>query len=303
MYWLRFIYSLRGERWLGPYLLPIFSSIHDTGAFFLLTSLCIAASTHAYIILGPRREDTYSVYSAFTHTFRLAMLGDFDIFEYQGQDTVYEQNAEQQWEPNDPSPKDLEPLAYIYLQGLLLCTSVGIQVLLMNLLIGILGQNYGVQQGRAQVLFVQARARMLLQVQRRPWSSRTLHWLRFGHKTGARLFTQTMHNIEWETRQKFEELPWICRFCTRWGILAVFVPLQYMIGNFNEEPQFEYSLLERVTTRMVLTPVVSRPCFSLLFLAISFVLMPLSLLSLLVFRLVAMVLRILGIKVLSSKFG
>ena len=54
MYWLRFAYSLRGELWLGPHLLPILSAMRDTGAFFFLTFLCVVASTHAYIILNPR---------------------------------------------------------------------------------------------------------------------------------------------------------------------------------------------------------------------------------------------------------
>ena len=90
MYWLRFAYSLRGERWLGPYLLPILSAVRDTGAFFFVTLLCVASATHAYIILNPRGGDTFPLYSAFTHTIRLAMFGDFDLFEYQGQDYLRE---------------------------------------------------------------------------------------------------------------------------------------------------------------------------------------------------------------------
>ncbi|CAE7235777.1 unnamed protein product, partial [Symbiodinium microadriaticum] len=174
MYWLRLMYSLRGERWLGPYLLPILSAVRDTGAFFFVTSLCVASATHAYVIMNPRGGpdgDEFPVYSAFTHTVRLAIFGDFDLFEYQGQDTTFEQveGEEGKWEPIDPSPNDLEQLTYIYLQLCFFCTGIGITVLLMNLLIAILSQNYEMQQDRAQGLFVQARARMLLEVQRRPW--------------------------------------------------------------------------------------------------------------------------------------
>ncbi|CAE7522966.1 unnamed protein product, partial [Symbiodinium sp. CCMP2592] len=168
MYWLRLMYSLRGERWLGPYLLPILSAVRDTGAFFFVTSLCVASATHAYVIMNPRGEDDFPVYSAFTHTVRLAIFGDFDLFEYQGQDTNFEQ-VEGEWAPKDPSPTDLAQLPYIYLQLCFFCTGIGITVLLMNLLIAILSQNYEMQQDRAQGLFVQARARMLLEVQRRPW--------------------------------------------------------------------------------------------------------------------------------------
>ncbi|CAE7467708.1 unnamed protein product [Symbiodinium sp. CCMP2456] len=116
--------------------------------------------------MNPRGEDVFPVYSAFTHTVRLAIFGDFDLFEYQGQDTTFEQ-VEGEWAPKDPNPTDLEHLPYIYLQLCFFCTGIGITVLLM--LIAILSQNYEMQQDRAQGLFVQARARMLLEVQRRPW--------------------------------------------------------------------------------------------------------------------------------------
>ncbi|CAE7522868.1 unnamed protein product [Symbiodinium sp. CCMP2592] len=174
MYWLRLMYSLRGERWLGPYLLPILSAVRDTGAFFFVTSLCVASATHAYVIMNPRGEDEYPIYSSFLHTVRLAIFGDFDLFEYQGQDTTF-QLVDGEWAPKDPSPKAVgeDPVSpyrpYIYLQLCFFGTGIGITVLLMNLLIAILSQNYEMQQDRAQGLFVQARARMLLEVQRRPW--------------------------------------------------------------------------------------------------------------------------------------
>ncbi|CAE7262397.1 unnamed protein product, partial [Symbiodinium necroappetens] len=99
-------YSLRGERWMGPYLLTILSAVRDTGAFFFVTSLCVASATHAYVIMNPRGEDEYPIYSSFLHTVRLAIFGDFDLFEYQGQDTTF-QLVEGEWAPNDPSPKDV----------------------------------------------------------------------------------------------------------------------------------------------------------------------------------------------------
>ena len=299
MYWLRLIYSLRGERWLGPYLLPIFSPIRDTGAFFLLTSLCIAAATHAYIILGPRGEDPYPVYSAFMHTFRLAMLGDFDLFEYQGQDTVYEQNAERQWEPNDPSPKDLEPLTYIYLQGLFLCTSVGIQVLLMNLLVGILGQNYEKQQGRAQVLFVQARARMLLELQGRPWAQLAEFRKLFGSRNSKGNGLQP-------TLEKFDKLPLTYRQCASWAITAL-GPLRYVLAPPRDSPSGEHpkreDIFQRCCAQMVYKPVVSYPCLSLIFPVISIVLLALSLVSLLIFVAVALVLRLMRMQVLERQIS
>ncbi|CAE7698860.1 psmD10 [Symbiodinium sp. CCMP2592] len=184
MYWLRFVYSLRGERWLGIYLLPILSAVRDTWAFFFVTFLCVGGATHAYIILDPRGGDPLPIYSALTHTVRLAIFGDFDLFEYQGQDTTFELNTESnEWQPKDPSPRDLGSdgsdwiWSYAYLQLSFFITGIGITVLLMNLLIGILGHNYDAHQDRAQVLLVQARARMLQEQQRRPWS-RAFTWLK-----------------------------------------------------------------------------------------------------------------------------
>ena len=48
-------------------------------------------------------------------------------------------------------------------------TGIGITVLLMNLLIGVLGNNFELYQDRSDVLFHRARAKMLLELQARPW--------------------------------------------------------------------------------------------------------------------------------------
>ncbi|CAE7904920.1 HMA5, partial [Symbiodinium sp. KB8] len=169
MAWLRLLYSLRGERWLGPRLLPILSAVRDTQAFFLVTVLCLASATHAYFILNPRGEDPLPIYSSFTHTVRLGIFGDFDLFEYQGQDTTFAVDAATgEWVPNDPVPDEIGYSSFVYLQVIFFFTGVGITILLMNLLIGVLGQNYEIHMDRAQVLFVRARAKMLLEHRGRP---------------------------------------------------------------------------------------------------------------------------------------
>ncbi|CAE7788476.1 HMA5 [Symbiodinium sp. CCMP2456] len=169
MAWLRLLYSLRGERWLGPRLLPILSAVRDTQAFFLVTVLCLASATHAYFILNPRGEDPLPIYSSFTHTARLGMFGDFDLFEYQGQDTTFAVDATTgEWVPNDPVPDEIGYSSFVYLQVIFFFTGVGITILLMNLLIGVLGQNYEIHMDRAHVLFVRARAKMLLEHRGRP---------------------------------------------------------------------------------------------------------------------------------------
>ena len=102
MAWLRALYSLRGETWMGPRLLPILSALRDTLAFFLVTWTCILAAAHAYYNLQMREEPT-PVYAAFMQVFRLGIFGDFDLYEFEGLDVIYKRNGEE-WEPVDPDP-------------------------------------------------------------------------------------------------------------------------------------------------------------------------------------------------------
>ena len=111
MAWLRLLYSLRGEEWMGPRLLPILAAINDTFVFFFVTGVCIAAAAHAYYNLQ-LREEPGPIYAAFMQVIRLGIFGDFDLFEFEGLDTTYHLNelvndtgdAVQAWEPVDPDP-------------------------------------------------------------------------------------------------------------------------------------------------------------------------------------------------------
>ena len=102
MAWLRALYSLRGEMWMGPRLLPIISALKDTLAFFLVTWTCILAAAHAYYNLQ-MREEPIPVYAALMQVVRLGIFGDFDLFEFEGLDTTYKPNGEE-LEPVDPDP-------------------------------------------------------------------------------------------------------------------------------------------------------------------------------------------------------
>ena len=156
--WLRLLYCLRGETWMGPRLLPILSAIKDTLAFFVLMSICLAAAAHAYYNLGVRDEPT-PTYAAFMQVIRLGVFGDFDMFEFEGLDPTYalkEDDTDQIWEPQDPAPGP------DYTIGL------GITVLLMNVLIGVLGANYERYEDRAVGQFFRARVNMLVELQCRP---------------------------------------------------------------------------------------------------------------------------------------
>ena len=104
--WLRLLYSLRGETWIGPRLLPILSAIKDTRAFFFIMTICIVAASHAYYNLKLREEPSPS-YAAIMQIVRLGIFGDFDLFEFEGLDKTYipkDADTASVFEPKDPDP-------------------------------------------------------------------------------------------------------------------------------------------------------------------------------------------------------
>ncbi|OLP83032.1 hypothetical protein AK812_SmicGene36258 [Symbiodinium microadriaticum] len=292
MYWLRLMYSLRGERWLGPYLLPILSAVRDTGAFFFVTSLCVASATHAYVIMNPRGDDEYPIYSSFLHTVRLAIFGDFDLFEYQGQDTTFH-SVEGEWAPNDPSPEDLgenttspyRPYIpynpYIYLQLCFFGTGIGITVLLM--LIAILSQNYEMQQGRAQGLFVQARARMLLEVQLRPWT-------RVGAWLGGKLFDPEVKGP-----------PPLCLHLVTLAEIAL-RPLKVVMEPFVPGAYYQKNVFERFLQRALWSPVAKQNFLAVGIPVACVVLLAGSLVSLLAFAVIILVLKVVGFQLTGIRY-
>jgi len=163
--WTKCLYSLRGEAWFGPRFLPIIRAVADTSVFFFILSVAIVAVTHAYYIFGAR-EDPSPLYASFMPIVRLGIFGDFDLFELEGLDTVFEPSEEGQLEPLDPSPgKDYAAIhATFYVTGLV------ITILLMNLLVGVLGANYELYEDQSRQLFHRERARMLLDLEKLPWS-------------------------------------------------------------------------------------------------------------------------------------
>ena len=163
--WLRLLYSLRGETWMGPRLLPILAAIRDTFVFFMLMGICIASAVHAYYNLQVRQDPT-PTYAAVLQVVRLGVFGDFDLFEFEGLDPTYRQTADnaQELEPIDP---DAGP-DYVWVHMLFYTVGVGITVLLMNVLIGVLSANYDFYEDQSAVLFLRARVKMLVELQIRP---------------------------------------------------------------------------------------------------------------------------------------
>ena len=168
--WLRLLYSLRGETWMGPRLLPILSAVKDIFAFFLLMVICIASAAHAYYNLQLREEPT-PTYAALMQVVRLGIFGDFDLFEFEGLDPTYrlkddgnDNESQSEWEPIDPSPGP----DYFSVHLLFYMTGVGITVLLMNVLIGVLSSNYERYEAQSVGQFFRARVKMLVELQGRP---------------------------------------------------------------------------------------------------------------------------------------
>ena len=138
--WLRLVYSLRGETWIGPRLLPILSAIQDTFAFFFLMTICIVAASHAYYSLEIR-DGPSPTYVAIMQIVRLGIFGHFDMFEFEGLDKTYipkDADNATVLVPKDPDPGP----QYAWVHALFYITGVGITVLLMNVLISVLSQNY-----------------------------------------------------------------------------------------------------------------------------------------------------------------
>eukprot|EP00913_Durusdinium_trenchii_P022581 g21208.t1 len=125
---------------------------------------CILAATHAYYNLQ-LREEPIPTYGAFLQVMRLGIFGDFDLFEFEGVDPTYKLGEGEEWEPQDPEPG----ATFVWAHALFYFTGIGIAILLMNLLIGVLGQNFELYQDQSAMLFQRARAKMLLELQARPW--------------------------------------------------------------------------------------------------------------------------------------
>jgi hypothetical protein len=170
--WLQALYALRGFEVFGPRMLPILSAVKDTAAFLIVMVFCLLAFTHAFYVIGTRDDGPSRFYAAFLPVFRLGVLGDFDMFELAGDDTVLVHAEDGIWAPEDPDYSDprTNP-AYYSIQIWFFLASVVITVLMMNLLVGILGANYERYEEQSQALFVRARARMIMIISARPWLS------------------------------------------------------------------------------------------------------------------------------------
>ena len=125
----------------------------------------LAAATHAYYTLCLRSEPTPFIAAALQIA-RLGLLGDFDLFEFEGVDTVYTKSpGTETWEPEDPAPS----ASYYY--ALILFSVVGFffTVLLMNLFIGVLSSAYDIEEDRAAAVYTRELALTSVKFRRQLW--------------------------------------------------------------------------------------------------------------------------------------
>ena len=222
------------------------------------------------------------------------MFGDFDMFEYQGQDPTYAlNNTTGEWEPNDPSPTELEHdtygmLIYMCLQALFFSTGIGMQVLLISLLTGLLGNNYDRNKDRARVLFLQARARMLLDQECRPWVALTkiLHKWVSEHSVSLTTTERSDNDVKEDSFQ--EKAKNISRRSMRCAQLLeqALRPLKIIMKP--PPTPFRQDLYNRFVFRFVWAPVQRFPPIACVMLPLAVVLGPLSLVVAVVLFLVAL---------------
>eukprot|EP00929_Paragymnodinium_shiwhaense_P058924 TRINITY_DN29504_c0_g1_i1.p1 TRINITY_DN29504_c0_g1~~TRINITY_DN29504_c0_g1_i1.p1 ORF type:complete len:807 (-),score=106.49 TRINITY_DN29504_c0_g1_i1:243-2663(-) len=135
------VYALCVFEDFGKHILPMVQAAKDAVPLILLLGFFIAIMCNGLYLLDTRDAPggrIGKIYGAFLPTVRLALFGDFDLFEAEGLDPIFRQSDEGAWEPEDPTPSKKYEVVHMwfYLTGI-----VG-HLLLANLLIGVLGSSY-----------------------------------------------------------------------------------------------------------------------------------------------------------------
>ena len=160
--WLTFLYGLRLLSSVGKRLLPIIWAARKTVVFALVVAMCLMAGTNAYYVIGARQEsdsEKWPPYAAFLAIYRLGILGDFDIFHLEGSDPVMVPDRDWTLNPEDPEPS----VDFRVVHACFYFMSIGMTVVLMNLFIGVLGQNYDLYESESLSLFACERAKVIVE--------------------------------------------------------------------------------------------------------------------------------------------
>ena len=147
------------------------SVVQDTKAIILVTGACTLAATHACYCLQIRGSSSplHAVYMAFLRVVRLGVFDESNLGEFEmlyGEDFNISEADDSDELAEDEPDFDFD---YMWIHGLFHATRIGISILLMNLSIGVLGQKFELYQDQSSQLFQRARAKMLCELNRRPW--------------------------------------------------------------------------------------------------------------------------------------
>jgi len=158
--WAKTVSALRGISTFGLTYMPILRTLKSSAPMLCFTTGALCALTHAIYLLAPRSDPPNHFYSSLLLTFRLGILGDFDRFEIEGTDTIFLDTGKGNpltLEPQDPVPTG----KFWYIQVWLSATTILVQVLLLQLFVGVLGAKYDFHEESARPLFLKDRAKYI----------------------------------------------------------------------------------------------------------------------------------------------
>jgi len=137
---------------LGPRLLPIMYAVKDTAVFCVVLLTFLLGFTHVYYVIGPGDVTNFSplpLYTAFFRTYNFGVLNQFDIGALEGADGT--------------SSED-----YVLIQIFFFLVTVCVNIVLMQLLIGVLNTSYDTYMDQREELFIRERANMILDFREAP---------------------------------------------------------------------------------------------------------------------------------------
>jgi len=133
--WFQLLFMFRGFKLLGPKLLPILFTLKSMGPFLIVLLFYVVGFLHAYWTLSSR-----SFGEVILICYRLGIMGDFSLTSDEDTD-ILEDKAMDGW-------------IMVWFFG---CSSL-LTIFMMNVVIGVLGDSYDVEQERSEVSFYQSRA-------------------------------------------------------------------------------------------------------------------------------------------------
>jgi hypothetical protein len=195
--WMEVLFHFRAHQVLGPKILPILRVFSDVWGFTLVMFFMILAFLHSTFALSHR-----ALLDVAMSTFRMALLGDFDIAEHVlGVEDVLGDETNR------------EPVGWSGYQHLFfMFTTFMLTVVMTNLFIGVICNSYDIHQNEAVELFIQARAEMTLDYMLLPGLSD----LRKCFSSGVRRFRSARSACLVEELEcaKDDEYVWFCTMDT-----------------------------------------------------------------------------------------